>query len=61
MYPPQTEYNGHYGRVSLVSGFKRTLKNDDLLSPRYKKAPHLVVKHTAIQIPYKMHRTYTIC
>ena len=64
VYPPETEKNGCYGRVSLASGLKRTWENDDLLSWRHKyifEVPHLVVKDTKIQIPNKRYRTCTVC
>ena len=49
-----------YGRASLVSDFKLTWENDDLLSPRHKEifeVQHPVYEYTKMRIPYKRYQT----
>ena len=53
-----------YGRASLVSDFKLTWENDDLLSSRHKiffEVPHPVQEYTKMRIPDKRYRTNTVC
>ena len=63
----QTEENGclwTYGRASLVSDFKLTQENDDLLSSRHKyifEVPHPVQEYTKMQIPDKRNWTNLVC
>ena len=63
----QTEENGclwTYGRPSLVSDFKLTRKNDDLLSLKDKQlfeVLHPVQEYTKMWIPDKRYQTSMVC
>ena len=65
-YLSQTEENSclwSYGRVSLVSDFKLTRENDDLLSSRHKsifEVPHPVQEYTKMRISDRRYRTNTV-
>ena len=64
--PSQTEENGclwTYGRASLISDFKLTRENDNLLSSRHKyifEVPHPVQEYPKMLIPDKRYRTNTV-
>ena len=52
-----------YGSASLVSDFKLTQENDDLLSSRHKQifqVPHPVQEYTKMRIPDKRYQTNTV-